>query len=95
MQLSRKKMPGKRSNITLLITSFWAVLGLFILIVGHLAIVFFIFGEMQNMDTLGELALFMPILEKTHLYILASLAIILDIWILISHKKQREHKIKR
>ena len=95
MQLSRKKLPGQRSNITLLITSFWAVLGLFILIVGHLTMVFYIYGQMQNMDALAELAQFMPILEETHLYILAALAIALDIWIIISHKKQREYKIKR
>ncbi len=95
MQLSRKKLPGQRSNITLLITSFWAILGLFILIIGHLAIVFFIYGQMESMDALHELASFIPILEKTHLYILAGLAIALDIWIIISHKKQREYKIKR
>lgn len=95
MQLSRKKIPGQRSNITLLITSFWAVLGLFILIVGHLTIVFFFYGQMQNMDALQELASFIPILDKSHLYILAGLAIALDIWIIISHKKQREYKIKR
>ncbi|WP_038247648.1 hypothetical protein [Ghiorsea bivora] len=95
MQLSRKRIPGQRSNITLLITSFWAVLGLFVLIIGHLTIVFFIYGQMKNMDALHELALSMPVLEKSHLYILAGLAIALDIWIVISHKKQRKHKIKR
>jgi len=95
MQLSRKKIPGQRSNITLLITSFWAILGLFTLIIGHLTMVFFIYGQMEDMDALAELAQFMPMLEKTHLYILAGLALALDVWIIISHKKQREYKIKR
>jgi len=95
VQLSRKKLPGQRSNITLLITSFWAILGLLILIIGHLTIVFFIYGQIADVDALIDLVKFIPILGKSHLYILAALAVALDIWIIISHKKQREYKIKR
>jgi hypothetical protein len=95
MLLKRKKIPGQRSNIALLVTSFWAVLGLLVMIIGHLAIAFFIYGKTQNIDALAELAQFMPMLKETHFYILAGLALALDVWIFISHKKQREHKIKR
>lgn len=95
MQFSKNKILGQRSNITLLITVLWAAIGIFILIVGHLSIVFFIYSQIQGMDTLAKLAQVIPMLEKTHLYILAGLAMILDVWILISHKKQREYKIKR
>ncbi len=93
--LGRKKVPGQRSNITLLVTSLWAILGLFILIVGHLTIVFYGYGKLNHIDALTELAQALPVLEKLHLYALAGLAIAMDIWILISHKKEREHKIKR
>jgi len=89
------KIPGQRSNIALLISSFWTVLGLFILIVGHLVWVFFAYGIITNTDTLAELALFTPTLTKTHFYIVGFLAVCIDIWIMVSLKKQREHKIKR
>jgi len=90
-----KRIPGQRSNIQLLITSFWTILGLFILIVGHLTIAFYIYGTLNNIDSLDELAQILPVLKKIHLYLLAGLAVALDIWIIISHKKEREYKIKR
>jgi cadmium resistance protein CadD (predicted permease) len=90
-----KRLPGERSNIALFITSFWTIIGLFILIVGHLSIVFFIYGIATNTDALAELELFIPILEQNHLYIVAGLALLLDIWIIISQKKRRDYKIKR
>ncbi|MDQ7001627.1 MAG: hypothetical protein Q9N02_02925 [Ghiorsea sp.] len=71
------------------------MLGLFIFIVGNLSLPFYIYGQVQNMDALAKLSQFIPMLERKHFYILAGLAIIMDIWILISHKKQRAYKIKR
>jgi len=93
--MARKHLPGSRSNIALLVTSFWTILSLFILIVGHLVIVFFAYGKYTNTDALTDLASYLPVLESQHLYIIAILAIIADVWILISHKKERAHKIKR
>lgn len=90
-----KRRPGERSNIALLVTSFWTMLGLFILIVGHLTLVFYAYGLYTKTDALAELDTFIPILSQTQLYIVAGLAITLDVWIYISHKKQREYKIKR
>ncbi len=93
--MARKHLPGQTSNIALLITSFWTILGLFILIVGHLAIAFFIYGEVTKTDALAELETYLPFLTKTHLFILAGLAVAGDVWVIISSKKQREYEIKR
>lgn len=91
----RKPLPGQRSNITLIVTSLWTILGLFILIIGHLTLVFFVYGKMTGTEALVDLANYLMILEPKHLYIVAGLAIVADVWIMISYKKQREHKIQR
>ena len=91
----RKRIPGQRSNITLLVTGTWTILALFIVIVGHLVWAFFFYGLFTQTDALAELESAFPILTMPYLYILAALAVVGDIWIFISHKKQLEYKIKR
>lgn len=89
------KLPGQASVLDLLVSGLWTLAGLFILIVGHLVLAFMIYGKVTHTDALKTLAGFLPILSPTHMYILAGLAIIADLWIFISHKKERADKIKR
>ena len=91
----RKRLPGQRSNIALLVTSFWTIIGLFILIVGHLVIAFFAYGKYTETDALSDLASYLPFIDAQYLYIVAGLALIADVWIVISHKKERNYKIQR
>ena len=91
----KKSLPGERSNIALLVTSTWAIISLFIIIIGHLVIAFFAYGKYTGTDALSELADYLPVLETPHLYMIAGLAVIADIWIIISQKKARDYKIKR
>ena len=93
--MARTRLPGHRSNIDLLLNSFWTIIGLFILIIGHLVMVLFAYGKYTETDALADLADYLPLLESNHLYIVAGLAVIADIWIVISHKKQLNHKIQR
>ncbi|MDX8387419.1 MAG: hypothetical protein R8M46_02650 [Ghiorsea sp.] len=90
-----KRLPGSRSNITLLITSTWAFLGLSTLIIGHLSLVFIMYGLVKDIDGLAELESFFPLLSQTLLYLMTAAALILDVWIYVSHKKQLQHKIQR
>ena len=90
-----KTLPGQRSNVALLLTSLWTIVGLFVLIIGHLTMVFYAYGIFTGTDAIAELKAYLPMLEQEHFYIVAGLAILLDIWILVSQKKQREYKIKR
>lgn len=89
------RLPGQSSSFALLISSFWTILALFILIVGHLVWVFMIYGIMTNTDAIADLERFLPILQQMHLYILAGLAILADIWIFISQRNERKQRIKR
>lgn len=79
----------------LLVTGLFTVISLFIVIVGHLTILFFLYGMFTNSDALAELEKFVPMLSKPYLLIVAVLAIAVDIWIVISQKREREKKIKR
>ena len=88
-------LPGQANPFALLISGLWTVVGLFILIVGHLVWAFLLFGMVTHTDALKDLESFLPMLSPTYMYILAGLAIIADIWIFISHKKERAYKIKR
>jgi len=90
-----KTLPGQRSNISLLLSSIWAVISLFILIIGHLTIVFIIYGKLEGRDTLLELEAFVPMLSQANLYVAAGLALLLDVWIIKSMHDQRHHKIRR
>jgi len=83
------KIPGQTSTISLLISSFWTISALIILIVGHLVWVFMIYGILTHTDTLKELDTFLPMLSHLHMHILAGLALIMDIWIFVSHRKER------
>jgi len=89
------KIPGQTSTISLLISSFWTISALFILIVGHLVWVFIGYGIMTNSNALLDLEAFLPMLSEAQLFTLAGLAIVADIWILISqHKQKNQHKHK-
>ena len=90
-----QRLPGKRSNVQLLVTSVFTIISLFIMIIGHLAIVFYGYGIATGSETFKELAKFLPGLEEMHLFIIAGLAVAFDIWIVISQKKARDKKIKR
>lgn len=90
-----KKLPGQPSSLALFTSILWTVLSLLILIIGHLVWVFVFFGLITHTDAIKDLELFLPLFKPFHLYILAGLALIADIWIFISHKKERAHKIKR
>ena len=89
------RLPGQANPFALLVSGFWTVVGLFILIIGHLVWAFIVFGMVTHTDALKDLENFLPMLSQTHMYILAGLAIIADIWIFISHRKERAYKIER
>ncbi|MDQ7003412.1 MAG: hypothetical protein Q9N67_00190 [Ghiorsea sp.] len=81
------RLPGQTSTLALLTSSLWAISALFILIVGHLVWIFIIYGMMTNTDALKDLTTFIPALHHNHMYILAGLALLADLWILISPKR--------
>jgi hypothetical protein len=89
------RLPGQTSPLALLVSGLWTVLGLFVLIVGHLVWAFMLYGMVTDTDALKDLESFLPMLSQTYMYILAGLAVVADIWILISHKKERAYKIQR
>ena len=89
------RLPGQPSVFALIISSFWAILALFILIMGHLVWVFIAYGMMTNTDAIADLERFLPILQQLHLYILAGLAMLADIWIFMSQKNERKQRLKR
>jgi len=93
--MRKKSIPGQRSNFALLVSSIWTILGLFIIIIGHLVIAFFIYGQLKQADAINELSAFLPFLETQHLYAIAVFAIIIDIWVMVSHKKAYEKQFKR
>ncbi|PCI02261.1 MAG: hypothetical protein COB79_02515 [Zetaproteobacteria bacterium] len=84
------RLPGQASVFALLISSFWTILALLILIIGHLVWVFIIYGVMTDTDALKDLTRFLPMLHQNHMYILAGLAILADVWIFISQRKERK-----
>ncbi len=90
-----KKLPGQTSFVALLVSGLWTVAILFVIILGHLTLVFAAYGMSTHSNTLAELEAYVPFLKETHLYILAGLAIAADIWIFISHRKERAYKIER
>lgn len=87
--------PGSRSTFTLLISGFWTLLALLILIGGHLALALLIymkfFGQGGNMAHLAKFTGIPP--GIIWLVIVAALA--LDIWIAVSSKHDREKKLRR
>ena len=89
------RLPGQTSSISLLISGFWTVSALLILIIGHLVWVFIAYGIATKTDALHELESFLPMLSQTHMYILAGLAVVADIWIFISHRKERTKHLQR
>jgi hypothetical protein len=89
------RLPGQASPIALLVSGLWTMLGLFVLIVGHLVWAFLIYGMITDTDALKDLESFLPMLSQTYMYILAGLAVAADVWIWISHKKERAYKIQR
>ncbi len=93
--MARTKLAGQRSNLALLLSSIWAILGLFVIIVGHVVITFFVYGKFTDSDALLELAVDFPFLEVSPLYLTAGLAIVLDIWMLISQKRAYEKQFQR
>ncbi|MDQ6989013.1 MAG: hypothetical protein Q9M19_03960 [Mariprofundaceae bacterium] len=93
--MAKKRVPGQRSSLALLLSSIWTILGLFVLIVGHVIIVFYIYGKMDDSDALAELAAFIPFLEPQYFYIVAGLAILVDIWAIISQKRAYEKQFQR
>lgn len=90
-----KRLPGQPSSFALLTSALWTTLSLFILIIGHLVWVFIAYGLITHTDALKDLETFLPLLKPLHLYTLAGLAILADIWIIISQKKERAQKLKR
>jgi len=90
-----KALPGQRSNIALFLSSIWAIISMFILIIGHLTIAFIVYGKLNDSNALLDLEAFLPVLSQTNLYITAGLALILDVWIFKSMRDQRRHKIQR
>jgi hypothetical protein len=90
-----RRLPGQTSTFALLMSGSWAILGLFIIIIGHLVWAFIAYGFFTSSDALADLERFLPVLQQLHLYILAGLAILADIWVFISHKKARQYKIQR
>ncbi|HID35801.1 MAG TPA: hypothetical protein EYP39_00255 [Ghiorsea sp.] len=89
------RLPGQASVFALIISSFWAILALFILIIGHLVWVFIAYGMVTNTDAIADLERFLPVLQQLHLYMLAGLALLADIWILISQKNEHKQHLKR
>jgi heme/copper-type cytochrome/quinol oxidase subunit 2 len=86
------KLPGQASIFALLMSSAWTVTGLFVLIFGHLVIVFALYGRALDTNALAELERFIPFLKESYLFVLAGLAILLDIWIVYSVRAERKNK---
>jgi len=76
-------------------SAYWAILGLIVLIIGHLVWAFIIYGIITDSDALKDLEPFLPMLNATYMYILAGLAVLADIWIFVSQKKERNRALKR
>jgi len=87
--------PGTRSNVTLLITGFWTVLSLMVLIGGHLALALLVylkfFQEGSGMEHLAKFTGLDPLIIWGSI----AAALALDVWIAISTKRDREKKIRR
>lgn len=89
------RLPGQMSVVSLLIAGTWTLLTLFILIAGHLVWLFITYGIFTNTDALKDLESFLPILSQNQMYLLAGLAIVMDIWIIFSHQKERKKHLQR
>jgi len=93
--MRRKKVPGQRSNVAMLLSSIWAIAALFIIIVGHLVIVFYAYGKFTQTNALADLQTFLPMLSVTWLYALAGITVLMDIWIFNSQKKAFDKQFER
>jgi len=89
------KIPGRRSNIALLTSSFVTISALLIMIIGHLVVIFYVFGKLTNTDALADLSTFLPMLSTNMLYGLAALAFVIDIKIFFSIRQDKQKRIKR
>ncbi len=88
------KIPGQASFVTLIVSSFWTVFMLLIMIFGHLLMLLWgwqVFFQNAGMDELGEL-LGIP---ADVLVAVMAMAIISDIWAHFSARKSLEDSIKR
>ncbi len=85
--------PGKRSTITFLISSIFTITLLIIIITGHLLIAFdlwFYFTKDTGMEAISAFTG----LPEALLWLIIVAAFIMDVWIVISMRKDRQ-KIKR
>ncbi|OIP98876.1 MAG: hypothetical protein AUK35_09775 [Zetaproteobacteria bacterium CG2_30_46_52] len=89
------KIPGRRSNIALITSSFITISALVVMIVGHLVVIFYAFGKLTDTDALEDLSTFLPMLNTNMLYGLAVLAFVIDIKIFFSIRQDKQKRIKR
>ncbi len=78
--------PGKRSNITFLISSIFTIALLSIIIAGHLALIFaiwFYFNDGTGMEVVSKFTG----LPEALLWLSIVAAFILDVWIVINMRK--------
>jgi len=86
------RMPGQANLITLLVSGIWTMIAVFIFVIGNLVWAFLGYGFATDTNALYEMEQFLPLLNRTYLYILAALALFADIWVIYGQKKNKKNK---
>jgi len=88
------KRPGTTSNATFLVTAFWALAMIVVLVAGHLFLAFLLYANFTGSEGMAEIAKFTG-LPTWSLWLSIVAAIALDGWILFHDRKTKKKAMKR
>ncbi|MDT8377037.1 MAG: hypothetical protein RQ867_09940 [Mariprofundaceae bacterium] len=88
------KQPGTASQVTFLITAFWALVMVAVLVSGHLVLAFLAYSKFTGGKGIEEVAAFTS-LPAWALWLSIVAALALDGWILYHQRKERQKALKR
>jgi len=88
------KAPGTRSNLTLITSGISSAFMIVILVLGHLVVGLQLFAWLTDRSGMQGLSEF-TMLPMWSLWLAVALALLMDIWIVISARKERLKKTQR
>ncbi|MDQ6955246.1 MAG: hypothetical protein Q9M20_07365 [Mariprofundaceae bacterium] len=83
--------PGTRSNLILLVSSFFTIIFLMALIIGNLVVAIYLWFHFTQQADLEAISALTGIAEK-HLMISVGVALAMDVWIFIHGRKGHEKR---
>jgi len=92
--MARRKVPGQSSSIQMLIGSIWVITMLLAAIVGHLIIAIWAWLYVTSHEGIQAIVEYTGV-ESKYLWGLVAISFLLDIWVMLSSKKDQKKARRR